>query len=1083
MRTATACVLCGCLFAVAASGAEPTAQDVWRETGVRSGLIVQLGCGEGKLITSLADRDGVLVQGLDTDSANVAAARANILSAGCAKNASADVFDGQRLPYIDNLVNLVIAEDLGHVPMQEVMRVLCPGGKAHIGRGGVWTTLAKARPGNIDDWTHFLHEPAGTSVSKDQIAGDAQGLQWTGGPFWTRSHEHTSSMQAMVSAAGRIFYVMDEGPIESIQLPSNFMLTARDAFNGVVLWKKPVPHWFNALFPLKSGPGWMSRRLVAEADRVYVAPGTGHDLQCLDAATGKVVRQYEETATTFELIVSDGVVFASVDPDLPPCDYNQEDPNCWKERDRASSRWGWNRDQGAHWLKAIEAASGRLLWARQMPVAPMTLTADSRRVCFYDGSRVVALDRQTGETQWATDVVDMPLIPTGYSGPRLILLPDRVVFSPRGRIITLDAANGSVLWSVDGKPKSGHFSLEDLYVIGDKVWVLGRGNAGAFVTYSLKDGQKLAEYRNPIRSFYIHQRCYPGRATERLLLPPMMGLMVYDMAQDTWTNNHWVRGACFYGIMPANGMIYTPPTSCACYYQSKINGFDAVVPRPQPSDAPAPEQRRVKGPAFGKVEGPTVHRSDEWPVFRHDNTRSGYVRTDVPARVQPAWQADLGSKLTQPVVAEGKVLVSDIDAHVLHALDAETGEQLWRFVTGGRVDSPPTLYRGLALFGCRDGWVYAVRLDDGQLAWRFRAAPNDRKLVAYGQLESVWPLYGSVLVENGVLYCVAGRCMFLDGGLRMVMLKPETGELIAENVMDRHVPGSDRQLDELLMGKHMPVALPDILSSDGRYVYMKSQTFTLNGKRVRVQPLRPDMQYDEEVHLFSPISFLDDSWHQRTYWLYGRAAGEGWAEFQLPPKRVPYGRIMCLDEDHAFAFGRDPELLCNTSVSEYRLYSASKIPSRKVGVRKLEGQWVKGRYPAGDGLASASVDWKQLSQQPPEKLSALDYQWIEEEPEILAKAMVLANDRLFVAGPRDVVDEKQMWGRSNEPRFREKMAEQAAWLDGQYGGLLQVFSKQNGSKLSELELDYLPVFDGLVAASGRLYMATKSGKLVCFEGK
>jgi hypothetical protein len=133
----------------------------------------------------------------------------------------------------------------------------------------------------------------------------------------------------------------------------------------------------------------------------------------------------------------------------------------------------------------------------------------------------------------------------------------------------------------------------------------------------------------------------------------------------------------------------------------------------------------------------------------------------------------------------------------------------------------------------------------------------------------------------------------------MLILEPETGKLIAENVMDRRVPGSDKQLEDLLMGKHMPVAMPDILSSDGRYVYMKSQTFDLDGKRVRVRPQRPDTQYDEEVHLFSPISFLDDGWHQRAYWILGRAAGEGWAEFQLPPKRVPCGRILCLDENNA----------------------------------------------------------------------------------------------------------------------------------------------------------------------------------------
>jgi hypothetical protein len=250
---------------------------------------------------------------------------------------------------------------------------------------------------------------------------------------------------------------------------------------------------------------------------------------------------------------------------------------------------------------------------------------------------------------------------------------------------------------------------------------------------------------------------------------------------------------------------------------------------------------------------------------------------------------------------------------------------------------------------------------------------------------------------------------------------------------------------------------------------------------VRVRPQRPDTQYDEEVHLFSPISFLDDAWHQRTYWIYGRAAGEGWAEFQLPPKRVPCGRILCIDETSAYSFGRDPELLCNTSVTEYRLYSAAKTPARKVGIARLEGGgWPQPKYPDDKSLVSNSVDWKQLAGQPKEKLSALDYRWLNDEPEVMAKAMVLAGDRLFVAGPRDVADEKALWGRSNQKEFQQKMAEQAAWLRGEHGGVMQVFSKADGRKLAEHKLDRLPAFDGLIAAAGSLYMVTEDGSVVCY---
>jgi len=1070
-------------LACSSASAEQSAEDVLKASGIKGGLVVHLGCGDGKLTAALRADDSSVVHGLDVDPANVEKARAYILSLNLGGTVSADRFNGRQLPYVDNLVNLLVAEDLGKVAMSEVLRVLCPGGVAYVKQQDTWSKTVKPWPEDIDEWTHYLHDSRGTSLSKDRLAGHPRGLRWTGGPFWARSHEHTASMQAMVSAAGRVFYVMDEGPVESIQLPSKMVLTARDAFNGTVLWKRPLHDWFNALYPLKSGPGWMPRRLVAVDDRVYIAPGVGQNLLCLDALTGKVVAEYDDTATTFELIVSEGIVFAAVDPDRQPCDYNQQHPDCWKERDRASARWAWYRDKGTRVVKALRAEDGKLLWQREMPVVPMTLAADEHLVCLCDGNDVVALDRLDGTELWRADVPDVQQVRTGYGGPRLVIEGSRVLFSPMGTITAMDSQTGKILWSVKGKPRSGHFSLEDFYVIGEKVWALGRGNNGSFVTYSLKDGQKLEEYRNPIRSFYIHQRCYPGRATIRVLLPPIMGTTVYDMQKDAWSIDNWVRGGCVYGTMPANGMIYAPPNACACYYQSKLNGFDAVAPIPQPAKAPPADKRLVKGPAYGTGSGPAEYSAADWPTFRHDNTRSGYAATDVAADVGVAWKRDFGTRLTQPVAAGGKLLFSAVDTHVVYALDAASGRSLWHFITGGRVNSPPTLYQGLAIFGCADGCVYAIRVSDGELAWKFQAAPNDRKLMAYGQLESVWPLAGSVLIQDGKVYCVAGRSMFLDGGLRMVILKPETGELVAENVMDSRVPGTRKNLQSLLMGKHMPVAMPDILSGDGRYVYMKSQTFTPDGKRLRVRPQRPDTQYDEEVHLFSPISFLDDAWHQRSYWIYGRAAGEGWAEFQLPPKRVPCGRILCLDEQNAYGYARDPELMCNTSVSEYRLYSADKQPARKVGIPRLEGTWIEGKYSTENPLAGHTVNWKQLAMQPKEKLSALKYNWVHEEPDVMAKAMVLANDRLFIAGPRDVVDEKIMWGRSNEKAFQESMAEQAAWSRGEHGGVMQVFSKTDGKKLAEHKLDHLPAFDGLIAAAGSLYMVTEDGSIVCFQGR
>jgi outer membrane protein assembly factor BamB len=1057
---------------VGAAQAGP-AREILEASGVRGGVVVHVGCGDGELTAQLRPNERYIVQGLDVDEENVAKARRRLRAAGVYGTVSVDRFDGRRLPYVDHFANLVVVTGESRVPRAEIMRVLAPNGVACVSDGSDWRTTVKPWPEEMDEWTHYMHDPAGTCVGKDALVGPPRRLRWVGSPRHARSHEHTASLHAMVSARGRLFYVMDEGSRASIQLPSEYVLTARDAFNGTVLWKRKLPDWFNHLFPLKAGPAYMPRKLVAVGEVVYVASGVGRPLLALDAATGKVLDEYDATQTTVDLIVSDGVIFAVVDPDRKRNDYKQESPHCWNESRRANEQWGWAGQ--THRVRAILAESGKLLWEKEVPAAPMSIASNDKMLCLFNGASVVAFDREKGSQLWASENVgsEKPLIVTGFA-PKLILYGEYVLYSPAKRIVALDGNTGATLWDVKGKPRSGHHSPEDLFVIDGIVWAAGTaaGRNSTFVGYDLETGEERKVYPNQVEAFYMHQRCYPGRATQKYLIPAATGTEFVDLNTGEWEIHHWARGSCIYGMMPANGMLYATPQSCACYYQSKVNGFNALAAGERSLPA-KPANRLERGPAYSQVNSqPATAGKGDWPTFRHDNRRSGYVETDVPSEPQEAWKVELPGRICQPSVAQGRLFVAAVDEHTVYALDEDSGEEIWSYTTGGRVDSPPTIHQGMALFGSADGYVYAVRASDGELVWRFRAAPIDQRLTSYEQIESVWPLPGSVLIQDepstgqAVLYCLAGRNMFVDGGLRMLLLNPQTGELIAENVMDDKIPGTGDNLQTIMKGKHMPVAQPDILSSDGKYVYMKSQTFDSRGKRIRVEPQGTDVQEGEERHLFSPISFLDDSWFHRAYWLYGRAAGEGWAEWQLPPKRAPYGRIMAVDRQNAYAYGRDPELLCNSSVLEYRLYSAKKNAGPQREKRKTVG---------------ASVDWKKLAELPAEQLSALDYNWQREHPPVVVRAMVLAGDTLFVAGPPDVVDEKQMWGRSNDPMFQSKMKEQAEALKGKYGALLWAVSARDGKNLSEGKLDYLPAFDGMIAANGKLFVATADGGIVCYR--
>ena len=79
---------------------------------------------------------------------------------------------------------------------------------------------------------------------------------------------------------------------------------------------------------------------------------------------------------------------------------------------------------------------------------------------------------------------------------------------------------------------------------------------------------------------------------------------------------------------------------------------------------------------------------------------------------------------------------------------------------------------------------------------------------------------------------------------------------------------------------------------------------------------------------------------------------------------------------------------------------------------------------------------------------------------------------VFPRGPEDVRDPYHV-------ASSEALGEQDAALAGKRGGLLWAVSAASGEKLAEYELEAMPVFDGMAAADGRLYIALQGGRIVC----
>jgi hypothetical protein len=190
-----------------------------------------------------------------------------------------------------------------------------------------------------------------------------------------------------------------------------------------------------------------------------------------------------------------------------------------------------------------------------------------------------------------------------------------------------------------------------------------------------------------------------------------------------------------------------------------------------------------------------------------------------------------------------------------------------------------------------------------------------------------------------------------------------------------------------------------------------------------------------------------------------------------------------------FASAKQPEILRDAPQPQSEPAEAAKKKERRAAKAKA-GPAVKDVAGKDAGAPTADKPATPPKQQPAAKKKAFNagappdarvaYQWTQQLP-IHVRGLVLADRTLFVAGPPDVVDEEDSLRTFADPATQEKLAQQEAALAGQQGSLLLAVSAADGQKLTEFRFDSLPVFDGLAAAGGKLYLATTDGRVVCFS--
>jgi outer membrane protein assembly factor BamB len=377
-------------------------------------------------------------------------------------------------------------------------------------------------------------------------------------------------------------------------------------------------------------------------------------------------------------------------------------------------------------------------------------------------------------------------------------------------------------------------------------------------------------------------------------------------------------------------------------------------------------------------------------------------------------------------------------------LNAADGKFAWRFTAEGRVDSPPTFYQGLVIFGSRDGTVYCLRASDGALAWRF--VPLERRLIcAYGQPESAWPVCGSIMVRDGLAYFAAGRNSFIDGGIFLFAVEPRTGKVVHQQRMygPYGADGFPVENREVVKGMSIEGFKGDIFLTDDKLLYLRHQAFNPDLTPVKLADVK-------QAHLIPSHGFLEAIPQHRSFWTIDTAL-----RYDIPTGfGGVHGDILVMDgerfyEVRGYQPGRTESF--DPRPGGYTLYAGiyGGKPKPSADTGKAAGR-------AGKKAKRAK---KQANAAPMTSSTKL---WSSSIP-LTGKALALAGDVLFVAGTPVAFPEDDL----------------AKAYEGRMGGVLWAASASTGEKLADYKLDAAPVWDSLAAANGAIFLSLTDGRVVC----
>ena len=93
------------------------------------------------------------------------------------------------------------------------------------------------------------------------------------------------------------------------------------------------------------------------------------------------------------------------------------------------------------------------------------------------------------------------------------------------------------------------------------------------------------------------------------------------------------------------------------------------------------------------------------------------------------WRINAGDINSEPLLTSEGIIITALYNHIdLYSIDS--GKKLWSYDTQDQVRSSPAAAFGIVVFGCDDGFVYALQTTSGEMIWKFKTGASVQSIPA-----------------------------------------------------------------------------------------------------------------------------------------------------------------------------------------------------------------------------------------------------------------------------------------------------------------------------------------------------------------